>query len=150
MTAGAGGGSGGINSPIFMDSPLQEDPIRVCLRLRPVNKLETSRRSTNCVKVQTAANNNDKSKASYAAILEKGSSATVVGNAIEVISPLQGKFNFTFDQVFQEDASQSLVYQHTAAPLASDLLEGFNCALISYGQTGSGKTHTMMGGNSSD
>eukprot|EP00984_Skeletonema_dohrnii_P030245 scaffold21600_cov138-Skeletonema_dohrnii-CCMP3373.AAC.2 len=153
MTAGAGGGSGGIGSPIFMDSPLQEDPIRVCLRLRPVNKLETSRRSTNCVKVvQTSANNNnDKSKASYAAILEKGSSATtVVGNAIEVISPLQGKFNFTFDQVFQEDASQSLVYQHTAAPLASDLLEGFNCALISYGQTGSGKTHTMMGGNSSD
>ncbi|KAK1748240.1 kinesin family protein [Skeletonema marinoi] len=150
MAARAGGGSGGINSPIFMDSPLQEDPIRVCLRLRPVNKLETSRRSTNCVKVvQTAANNNDKSKASYAAILEKGSSATV-GNAIEVISPLQGKFNFTFDQVFQEDASQSLVYQHTAAPFASDLLEGFNCALISYGQTGSGKTHTMMGGNSSD
>lgn len=37
------------------------------------------------------------------------------------------------------------MYQHAAAPLASDLLEGFNCALISYGQTGSGKTHTMMG-----
>ena len=127
-----------------MDSPLQEDPIRVCLRLRPVNKLETSRRSMNCVKVHhQAVNSNEKSKASYAAILEKGSAA--VNNAIEVISPLQGKFNFTFDHVFQENASQSLVYQHAAAPLASDLLEGFNCALLCYGQTGSGKTHTMMG-----
>ena len=136
-----------------MDSPLQEDPIRVCLRLRPVNKLETSRRSTTCVKVQTTKDDKSKAKeTSYAAILEKGSantntSSTAVGNAIEVISPLQGKFNFNFDQVFQEDASQSLVYQHAAAPLASDLLEGFNCALITYGQTGSGKTHTMMGGS---
>ncbi|KAL7440056.1 hypothetical protein ACHAXM_008356 [Skeletonema potamos] len=167
MTAAAGGGggsSGGIGSPIFMDSPLQEDPIRVCLRLRPVNKLETSRRSTNCVKVQKTvhnANNNnnnnnrtpkDNSKASsYAAIVEKGSTATAAtGNAIEVISPLEGKFNFQFDHVFQEDASQSLVYQHAAAPLASDLIEGFNCALITYGQTGSGKTHTMMGESPTD
>lgn len=160
MTAAGGGGGGSssgiIGSPtIFMDSPLQEDPIRVCLRLRPVNKLETSRRSTNCVKVQknNNATKNDKSKASShaaaTAILEKGSAATAVGNAIEVISPLEGKFNFTFNHVFQEDASQSLVYQHAAAPLASDLIEGFNCALIAYGQTGSGKTHTMMGGESS-
>ena len=132
-----------------MESPIQEDPIRVCLRLRPVNKLETSRRSTNCVKVQTvsstANNNKDKHKAPYAAaILQKGSAATV-GNGIEVTSPVEGKFNFTFDHVFQEDASQSLVYQHAAAPLASDLLEGFNCALIAYGQTGSGKTYTQLG-----
>ena len=48
-------------------------------------------------------------------------------------------------QVFQQNAPQSSVYQHAAAPLASDVLDGFNCALITYGQTGSGKTHTMMG-----
>ncbi|EED94274.1 predicted protein, partial [Thalassiosira pseudonana CCMP1335] len=53
--------------------------------------------------------------------------------------------DFTFDKVFDENTPQSTVYQHAAAPLASEVLEGFNCALISYGQTGSGKSHTMMG-----
>lgn len=60
-------------------------------------------------------------------------------------SPLEGEFDFTFDKVFDENTPQSTVYQHAAAPLASEVLEGFNCALISYGQTGSGKSHTMMG-----
>ena len=152
MTASSSGGS---RRPMFMDSPLQEDRIRVCLRLRPVNKLETSRRSTSCVKVSSSASNDNSNnnKASYASIAasaaSNNSSSSSVGNTIEVTSPLEGKFSFTFDKVFHEDASQQLVYQYSASSLSSDLLEGFNCALITYGQTGSGKTHTMMGSNNS-
>ena len=146
---------GGSSRPMFMDSPLQEDRIRVCLRLRPVNKLETSRRSTSCVKVQstTKSASSNSNNASYAAIAasasSNSSSSSSVGNTIEVTSPLEGKFSFTFDKIFHEDASQQLVYQHSASSLSSDLLEGFNCALITYGQTGSGKTHTMMGASGS-
>ena len=131
----------GGNSSIamFADGPPQQEPIRVCLRLRPMNKFELSRRSTNCVTVSKIV--------SYAAILEKG--LDMYGNggdAIKIDSPLEGEFNYVFDKVFPEESTQLAVYQHVVAPLASHALEGFNCALIAYGQTGSGKTHTMMGG----
>mmetsp|Transcript_42159 Transcript_42159/g.127906 ORF Transcript_42159/g.127906 Transcript_42159/m.127906 type:complete len:1293 (-) Transcript_42159:43-3921(-) len=97
------------------------ETIRVCLRLRPQNKLEESRRSRNCVE------------------LHKGSTS------ITVDSPLEGEYDFSFDRVFDEYATQPEVFDNTALPLARKLLEGYNCALVAYGQTGSGKTHTMMG-----
>ncbi|KAK6047220.1 kinesin motor domain protein [Cooperia oncophora] len=42
--------------------------------------------------------------------------------------------NFSFDAVFNKDATQS-----------TDVLKGFNGTIFAYGQTGSGKTHTMLG-----
>mmetsp|Transcript_13077 Transcript_13077/g.23661 ORF Transcript_13077/g.23661 Transcript_13077/m.23661 type:complete len:1127 (-) Transcript_13077:160-3540(-) len=138
----------GGNSSIamFADGPPQQEPIRVCLRLRPVNKFELSRRSTNCVTARTIGENGSKI-VSYAAIVEKGPDMCGNGgNAIKIDSPLEGEFNYVFDKVFPEESTQLAVYQHVVAPLASHALEGFNCALIAYGQTGSGKTHTMMGG----
>jgi len=99
--------------------------IRVCLRFRPMNMLEKNRRSRNCVEVYPPG---------------------IYGSTeLTVDSPLEGEYDFNFDQVFESDASQSTVYEHAGAPLAKKLVEGRNCALIAYGQSGSGKTHTMMG-----
>jgi len=99
--------------------------IRVCLRFRPMNMLEKNRRSRNCVEVHPPG---------------------IYGSTeLTVDSPLEGEYDFNFDQVFEGDASQSAVYEHAGAPLAKKLVEGRNCALIAYGQSGSGKTHTMMG-----
>lgn len=139
---------GGSNRvAMFVDEPLQQEPIRVCLRLRPVNKFELSRRSTNCVTGQTIIENGNR-KVSYATMVEKGcENNSGGGDAIKIDSPLEGEFNFVFDKVFPEESTQLAVYQHVAAPLASHVLEGFSCALIAYGQTGSGKTHTMLGGS---
>jgi len=99
--------------------------IRVCLRFRPMNKIEKSRRSRNCVEVHPPG--------IYGA------------TELTVDSPLEGEYDFNFDQVFESDASQSAVYEHAGAPLAKKLIEGHNCALIVYGQSGSGKTYTMIG-----
>ena len=121
---------------MFEEEPPQREPIRVCLRLRPLNKFELKRRSTSCVTIPAAAENIDK-KAPYATIGE---------NTIKIHSTLEGEFNFQFDNVFPESSPQSVVYEHVASHMASRAMEGFNCALIAYGQTGSGKTHTMMGG----
>jgi len=99
----------------------QGEKFRVCLRLRPTNKYERSRRSRNCVEVH-----------------EEQTSLTVN-------SPLEGEFDFSFDKVFPETASQKAVYEFSGSDVAQDLLSGINCAVIAYGQTGSGKTHTMMG-----
>ncbi|KAL7520975.1 hypothetical protein ACHAWX_005669 [Stephanocyclus meneghinianus] len=113
----------------FMDEPVQREPIRVCLRLRPMNKLEEYRRSHNCAVVHSN-NNNDQEE---------------ISTSLSIDSPLQGEFKFVYDRIFDEFESSATVYRHAAAPLANDVLEGFNCALVVYGQTGSGKTHTMMG-----
>ena len=107
---------------MFDDELPQQEPIRVCLRLRPLNSFERKRRSSCC--------------APFAMIGE---------TTIQIHSPLDGEFNFAFDRVFPEDSPQSLIYENAVSNLASRAMEGFNCALIAYGQTGSGKTHTMMG-----
>ena len=121
---------------MFEEEPPQQEPIRVCLRLRPLNKFELKRRSTSCVSSPAAAEN----------IVKKAPYATIGENTIKIHSTLEGEFNFQFDNVFPESSPQSAVYEHVASHMASRAMEGFNCALIAYGQTGSGKTHTMMGG----
>lgn len=97
--------------------------IRVGLRLRPMNKLEISRRSRKCVRI----NNNG---------CDNG--------VVSIDSPLEGALEYRFDQVFDEKSSQSSVYQFVKS-LAKDVLEGYSCALVAYGNTGTGKTHTLMG-----
>jgi hypothetical protein len=51
----------------------------------------------------------------------------------------------TFDRCFDGGTSQETFFSHTAEPLATEVLAGFNVTVLAYGQTGSGKTHTMMG-----
>lgn len=104
------------------EEEFRED-MRVFLRLRPMNKLETSRRSKNCIEL------------------------TEDPTIITVDSPLEGEYDFSFDHVFEEYASQEEVYERALQDIPGKLMEGFNCTVIAYGQTGTGKTHTMMGAN---
>ena len=151
------------NNNMLMDEPLQQIPISVCLRIRPLNKFEKTRRSTHCLTTTSTSannnnNNNNENKVSYASIVGKqGSSTENTKNESETIkidSPLEGELNFTFDKVYnscnnnenETSTHQQLdIYQQTVQPLATYVMEGYNCALIAYGQTGSGKTYTMMG-----
>jgi hypothetical protein len=55
------------------------------------------------------------------------------------------RIKYTFTRVFDGRASQKEVFDETAKPLISGLLEGSNGLLFTYGVTGSGKTHTMHG-----
>lgn len=52
---------------------------------------------------------------------------------------------FTFDRVFDEDASQNDIFEVVGAPIIEACLEGYNGTIFAYGQTGSGKTFTMQG-----
>jgi len=96
--------------------------VKVCLRLRPMNKLETSRRSKNCVEVHYDTD-----------------------NSLTVDSPLDGEFDFTFDKVFDDIAPQEDIHETVGIPAVEDFLDGYNTCIMVYGQTGTGKTHTMMG-----
>ncbi|XP_057241593.1 kinesin-like protein KIF18B [Malurus melanocephalus] len=56
---------------------------------------------------------------------------------------------FVFDHVFDEEATQEEVFQHTTLPLLDSLLDGYNCSVFAYGASGAGKTHTVMGSKAS-
>lgn len=46
---------------------------------------------------------------------------------------------YVFDHVFDDRASQDVVYQKTTAELVKDVLNGYSAAVFAYGATGSGK-----------
>ncbi|KAF2186734.1 kinesin-domain-containing protein [Zopfia rhizophila CBS 207.26] len=52
---------------------------------------------------------------------------------------------FAFDRVFDENTSQSDVYEATTKSLLDSVLDGYNATVFAYGATGCGKTHTITG-----
>ncbi|EGW32277.1 uncharacterized protein SPAPADRAFT_55769 [Spathaspora passalidarum NRRL Y-27907] len=52
---------------------------------------------------------------------------------------------FTFDRVFDHNASQLDVYQYSISEIVDDVFNGYNGTVLAYGQTGAGKSYTMMG-----
>ena len=99
--------------------------VQVVCRVRPINDIE--RQGAGRVCVECGAN---------------GKSIVVKSN-----DPQRAKnpHTFTFDRIFDMDATQDAVYEETAKPIIESVLQGFNGTIFAYGQTGSGKTHTMLG-----
>ena len=52
---------------------------------------------------------------------------------------------FAFDRVFDENTSQTEVYEATTKNLLDSVLDGYNATVFAYGATGCGKTHTITG-----
>jgi kinesin family member 18/19 len=52
---------------------------------------------------------------------------------------------FGFDRIFDENASQTDIYESTTKQLLSSVLDGYNATVFAYGATGCGKTHTITG-----
>ncbi|XP_041935532.1 kinesin-like protein KIF21A isoform X2 [Alosa sapidissima] len=50
---------------------------------------------------------------------------------------------FTYDFVFDMDATQDAIYSSCTEKLIEGCFEGYNATIFAYGQTGSGKTYTM-------
>lgn len=66
---------------------------------------------------------------------------------IQICDPSSGLMrSFTFDVIFEPEASQEQVFEHSRLKNFIDMaLEGFASTVFAYGQTGSGKTFTMTG-----
>jgi kinesin family protein 3/17 len=65
--------------------------------------------------------------------------------SVSVKNPSGQLVNFRFDFAFPDGISQDEVYEKTAAPIVTGVLEGFNGTIFAYGQTGTGKTYSMDG-----
>ena len=97
------------------------EAVKVAVRLRPMSEKEIQSGFKKIVEI-------DRSTAS-----------------VHITNPQNQVINFTFDYGFPEDITQEEVYEETAAPIVSGVLEGFNGTIFAYGQTGTGKTYSMDG-----
>ncbi|GMI77548.1 KINESIN-LIKE PROTEIN IN ARABIDOPSIS THALIANA A [Hibiscus trionum] len=85
----------------------------------------------------------DDGAATEGAIVSYPTSTEFVGRGIDMIQSGQ-KYPFTFDKVFNHEASQQDVFVEISQ-LVQSALDGYKVCIFAYGQTGSGKTYTMMG-----
>uniref|UniRef100_A0A8C0FAI5 Kinesin motor domain-containing protein n=1 Tax=Bubo bubo TaxID=30461 RepID=A0A8C0FAI5_BUBBB len=102
-----------------MESGMEEIPVKVAVRIRPLLSKEVLHNHQVCVRL--------------------------VPNRQQIII---GKDRvFTFDFVFGKNSTQKEVYTVCIKPLLVSLTEGYNATVFAYGQTGSGKTYTIAGGH---
>ncbi|XP_035165965.1 kinesin-like protein KIF27 isoform X10 [Oxyura jamaicensis] len=102
-----------------MESGMEEIPVKVAIRVRPLLSKEVLHNHQVCVRL--------------------------VPNTQQIII---GKDRvFTFDFVFGKNSTQEEVYTVCIKPLLVSLTEGYNATVFAYGQTGSGKTYTIGGGH---
>ncbi|NWS67332.1 KIF27 protein, partial [Crotophaga sulcirostris] len=102
-----------------MESGMEEIPVKVAVRIRPLLSREVLHNHQVCVRV--------------------------IPNTQQIII---GKDRvFPFDFVFGKNSTQEDVYTVCIKPLLVSLIEGYNATVFAYGQTGSGKTYTIGSGH---
>lgn len=107
--------------PSTQDGQLVQDHMRAFLRLRPMSKLEMSRRSRNCFDIHD-------------------------DDAKFTVDSLSGENDFSYDKVFGPDANQMEIYDSFGSDVVTDLMSGINCCVLAYGLASSGRTYTITGG----
>ncbi|XP_029059680.1 kinesin-like protein KIF27 isoform X2 [Monodon monoceros] len=98
---------------------MEEIPVKVAVRIRPLLCKEVLHNYQACVRV-----------------IPNTQQVTIGRDRV-----------FTFDFVFGKNSTQDEVYNTCIKPLVLSLIEGYNATVFAYGQTGSGKTYTIGGGH---
>eukprot|EP00794_Sanderia_malayensis_P014072 gene14072-15539_t len=112
--------SSGITRSTNTDHQQPEANIQVAVRVRPLNAVEIAR--------------------------EDKVGLEFPENGVLWATSQETTKSFTFNTIFDENASQSDVFNDCGiTDLIRKALDGFSCTAFAFGQTGSGKTYTITG-----
>lgn len=114
--------------PLRENDLVEDYQITVCVRKRPLNKREMTRKEIDVIAVP----------------LKDTVIVHEPKNKVDLTRYLENQL-FRFDYAFNETCTNEIVYRFTAQPLVKTVFEGGMATCFAYGQTGSGKTHTMGG-----
>ncbi|XP_052750244.1 kinesin-like protein Klp10A isoform X2 [Galleria mellonella] len=114
--------------PLTGNEPVEDHQITVCVRKRPLNKKEITKKEVDVISVPTRDQ----------MIVHEPK------NKVDLTKYLENQ-KFRFDYAFDDSCTNEVVYKYTAKPLVQTIFEGGMATCFAYGQTGSGKTHTMGG-----
>jgi len=138
----SGRNSRGDDDSHNLSTTSKRDNIKVYVRLRPMNKQEKAKRSKDCIEFHDGNASSGLGSGAGAG----GGNGGTGGGRITVESPLQGSFDFQFDGVFDEFASNEEVYRGcSASNIPQRLVSGTDCTFFAYGQSKTGKSHTIFG-----
>lgn len=111
--------------------------VKVAVRIRPLVEGPDSPSSSSYRRNESPAKKRAwtlKSKGAMDTIVQKGASRKV-----------DGRTQFHFDSVFDENTPTPLIYKRIARPMVETVVSGKHATIFAYGQTGSGKTFTIQG-----
>ncbi|KAL6726223.1 hypothetical protein Aduo_008215 [Ancylostoma duodenale] len=114
--------------PLKMSDQVMDNRISVCVRKRPLNKKEISKKE---IEIITIPNHDH---------------LIVHQPQVKVdLTKYLDNHKFRVDYTFDENTSDEIVYKFTAQPLVKTIFDQGFATCFAYGQTGSAKTHTMGG-----
>lgn len=112
------------------DDIVEDMPIRVVVRKRPISTIETNRGDRDVMDIHPGG----------VVLLHEPKVKVDLSKVVET-------HQFIFDDSFQASDSNEIIYNRTVKGLVNSIFEGGKATCFAYGQTGSGKTFTMMGSN---
>jgi kinesin family protein 2/24 len=146
--------------PIRDTDPVEDHQITVCVRKRPLNKKELTRKEVDVITVPSKDRlivHEPKLKVIHLfsflssvlvlLLIIRSMTCThhfICAPQVDLTKYLENQ-HFRFDYAFDETCDNEKVYKYTAKPLVQTIFEGGMATCFAYGQTGSGKTHTMGG-----
>mmetsp|Transcript_33370 Transcript_33370/g.87872 ORF Transcript_33370/g.87872 Transcript_33370/m.87872 type:complete len:588 (-) Transcript_33370:216-1979(-) len=110
--------------------------IRVCVRKRPMLRLEMERRDFDVVDL--VPSQAPASSGPRALFVHEPRSQVNLTKAVD-------SHSFSFDAAFGQSDDNHRIYSVAVHPLVDHVARGGVASVFAYGQTGSGKTHTMFG-----
>ena len=114
-----------------MDKGIRSSPVRVAVRVRPLNEREISGGQSEAWDVGSGGLHLKRAR--------RERSSCLTGKKLE-----SKDATYLFDHVFDKDSSTATVYETIAQDIVRDAMEGYHSSIFAYGQTSCGKTHTMM------
>lgn len=113
--------------------------MKVVVRVRPPNEKELIQGKVNVIRVI------DDYMLTFDPKEEDLSQINSQKNRMSVLDKRIRDLNFAFDRVFNDQATNEDVFEHTTKSIIESVLDGYNCSVFAYGATSAGKTHTMLG-----